>query len=163
MSVVEDVFCISRLWVIVLYVTCEFLVTYSEGRLVWPTYASLQVLHVNEYTPLMSCGLGEDMVVVSGLVSCSVVLLLLKVTLTFVFLNILVIFLTCGEECVKVAHFVSCMEAVGWGVVGWDFSVYCVLILLEGGWECCCCVRSVWCFSIPCVVLHWVEVRAFYL
>ena len=66
----------------------------------------------------MSCWLGEFMVVVCGLVSCAVVLLLLKVTLTFVFLNILVIFLTCGEECVKVAHFVSCMEAVGWGVVG---------------------------------------------
>ena len=62
---------------------------------------------------LMSCGLGEGMVVVCGLVSCAIVLLLLKTTLTFVFLNRLVIFLTCGEECVKVAHFVSCMEAVG--------------------------------------------------
>ena len=31
MSVVEDVFCICRLWVIVLYVTCVFLVLYSEG------------------------------------------------------------------------------------------------------------------------------------
>ena len=44
---------------------------------------------------------------------CAIVLLLLKVTLTFVFLIKLVIFLTCDEECVKVAHFVSCMEAVG--------------------------------------------------
>jgi len=70
------------------------------------------------------------------------VLLLLKVTSTFVFLNRLVIFLTYGEECVKVAHFVSCVEAEGKGV--WSsFSVHCVLILLECGWECCCCVRSV--------------------
>ena len=60
----------------------------------------------------MSCGLGEGMVVVCGLVSCAIVLFLLKATLTFVFLNRLVIFLTCGEEFVKVAHFVSCMEAV---------------------------------------------------
>ena len=29
-SVVEDVFCICRLWVIVLYVTCVFLVSHSE-------------------------------------------------------------------------------------------------------------------------------------
>ena len=64
----------------------------------------------------MSCGLGEGMVVVCGLLSCAIVLLLLKVTLIFVFLNRLVIFLTCGEECVKVVHFVSCMEAVGVGV-----------------------------------------------
>ena len=74
-------------------------------------------MHVNAYMPLMSCGLGEGMVVVCGLVSCAVVLLLLKVTVTFVFLNRLVIFLMCGEECMKVAHFVSCMEAVGWGGV----------------------------------------------
>jgi len=58
----------------------------------------------------MSCGVGEGMVVVCGLVSCAIVLLLLKVTLTFVFLKRLVIFLTCGEECVKVAHFVSFVE-----------------------------------------------------
>ena len=31
MSVVEDVFFICRLWVIVLYVTCVFLVSCSEG------------------------------------------------------------------------------------------------------------------------------------
>jgi hypothetical protein len=30
-SVVEDVFCICRLWVIVFYVTCVFFVSYSEG------------------------------------------------------------------------------------------------------------------------------------
>ena len=62
---------------------------------------------------LKSCGLREGMVVVCGLVSCAIVLLLLKVTLMFVFLNRLVIFLTCGEECMKVANFVSFMEAVG--------------------------------------------------
>jgi len=85
---------------------------------------------------------GEGMVVVCGLVSCAIVFLLLKATLTFVFFKRLVIFLTCGEECVKVAHFVSCVEAVG--RCGWSsFSVYCVLVLIEGGWECCCCVRSV--------------------
>ena len=56
---------------------------------------------------------------VCGLVICTIVLLLLKVILTFVFLNGLVIFLTCGEELAKVAHFVSCMGAVGvGGVVG---------------------------------------------
>jgi hypothetical protein len=32
----------------------------------------VQVRHVNEYMPLMSCGLGECMVVVCGLVSCVV-------------------------------------------------------------------------------------------
>ena len=53
-------------------------------------------------------------------------LLFLKVTLIFVFLNRLVIFLTCGEECVKVAHFVSCMEAVGG--CGW-LSFFCILRL----------------------------------
>jgi hypothetical protein len=53
------------------------------------------------------------------------VLLLLKVTLTFVFLNRLVIFLTCGEECVKVAYFVSCMEAVG--RCGW-LKFFCMLL-----------------------------------
>jgi hypothetical protein len=46
-------------------------------------------------------------------VSCAIVLLLLKVTSTFVFLKRLVTFLTCGEDCVKMAHFVSCVEAVG--------------------------------------------------
>ena len=50
---------------------------------------------------------------VRGFVSCAVVLLLLNATLTVVFLNRLVIFLTCGEECVKVAHFVSIVKAVG--------------------------------------------------
>ena len=73
-----------------------------------------------------SCRVGEGMVVVCGLVSCAVVLLLLKVTLTFVFLNRLVIFLTCGEECVKVAHFVSCVEAMGRCV--W-LSFFCILHL----------------------------------
>jgi len=76
--------------------------------------------------PFMSCGVGEGMVVVCGLVSCAIVLLLLKITLTFVFLNRLVIFLTCGEECVKVAHFVSCVEAVG--RCGWS-SFFCILRL----------------------------------
>jgi hypothetical protein len=59
-------------------------------------------------------------------VSCAIVLLLLKVTLTFVFLKRLVIFLTCGEECVKVAHFVSCVEAVG--RCGWS-SLFSILRL----------------------------------
>jgi hypothetical protein len=55
--------------------------------------------------------------VMCGLVSCAIVLLLLKVTLTFVFLNRLVILQTCGEECVKVAHFVLYGGCDG-GVVG---------------------------------------------
>jgi hypothetical protein len=50
--------------------------------------------------PVMSCGLGDGMVVVCGLVSCVVELLILKVTLTSVLLSRLVIFLRCGEECV---------------------------------------------------------------
>jgi hypothetical protein len=66
------------------------------------------------------------MVVVCGLVSCAIVLLLLEVTLTFVFLSRLVIFLMRGEECVNVAHFVSCVEAVG--VCGW-LSFSCTLRL----------------------------------
>jgi len=57
-------------------------------------YACLPVLHVNEYMLLMSCGVGEGMVVACGFVSCAIVLLLLKVTLTFVFLKRMVIFLT---------------------------------------------------------------------
>jgi len=86
------------------------------------------VLHVNEYIPLVSCGVGEGMVVVSGLMSCTIVLLLLKVrvTLPFVFLKRLVIFLICGEECVKVAHFVFCVEAMG--RCGWS-SFFCMLRL----------------------------------
>jgi len=72
----------------------------------------------------MSYGAGEGMVVVCGLVSCATVFLLLKVTFTFVFLNRLVIFLTYGEECVKVAHFLSCVEAEGTGV--WS-SFFCTL------------------------------------
>jgi len=71
------------------------------------------------------------MVVVCGLVSCTIVLLLLKVTLTFVFLNRLVIFLTCGEGCVKVSHFVSCMEAVG--RCGW-LRFFCMLCLSFVRW-----------------------------
>jgi len=43
----------------------------------------------------------------------------------FVFLKRLVIFLTCSEECVKVAHFVFCVEAVG--RCGWSsFFLYIV-------------------------------------
>jgi hypothetical protein len=84
------------------------------------------VLNVNEYMSLMWCRVGEGRVVVCGLVSCIIVLLLLKVTLTFVFLNRLVIFLTCGKECVKVAHFVSFVEAVG--RCGW-LSFFCILRL----------------------------------
>jgi len=43
-----------------------------------------------------------------------------------VFFKRLVIFLTCGEECVKVAHFVSYVEAVG--RCGWS-SFFCILRL----------------------------------
>jgi len=79
------------------------------------------VLHVNEYTSLVSCGVGEGVVMVCGLMSCAIVLLFLKATFTFVFLIRLVIFLTCGEECVKVAHFLFCVEGVG----GWSsFFLY---------------------------------------
>ena len=84
------------------------------------------MLDVSECMPLMSCGVGEGAVVVCGLVSCAVVLLRLKVTLTFVFLNRFVIFLKCGEECVKVAHFVSFVEVVG--RCGW-LSFFCILCL----------------------------------
>ena len=84
------------------------------------------MLHVNEYIPLVSCGVGEGMVVVCGQVRCTVVLLLLKVTLTFVFLKRLVIFLTCGEECVKMSHFVFCVGVVG--RCGWS-SFFCMLCL----------------------------------
>ena len=100
------------------------------------------MLHVNDYMLLMLCGVGEGMVVVCGLVSCAIVLLLLKITLTFVFLNKLVIFLTCGDECVKMAHFVSIVGIVG-RCVWLSFSVCCLLILLGGGWEYCCCEWSV--------------------
>lgn len=57
---------------------------------------------------------------VGGLVSWEIVSLLLKATLTLVFLNRLVIFLMCGEVYVKVAHFVFPTAAGGWGggVVG---------------------------------------------
>ena len=50
------------------------------------------MLHVNEYTPLVSCGDGEGVVVLCGLMSSAIVWLLLKATFTFVFLKRLVIF-----------------------------------------------------------------------
>jgi len=84
------------------------------------------MLHVNEYMLLMLCGLGEGTVMVCGLVSCAIVVLLLKVTLTFVFLNRLIVFLRCGKECEKVAHFLSCMEAVG--KCGWS-SFFCIFFI----------------------------------
>jgi len=60
-------------------------------------------------------------------VSCATVLLHLYLILTFVCLNKLVIFRLCGEEKVKVAHFVL-------------FSVF----LVGGGVVILCCIR---CFS----------------
>ena len=38
-----------------MYRVCSWYLSFRV-RLVCPTYASLQVLHVNEYTPLVSCG-----------------------------------------------------------------------------------------------------------
>ena len=75
----------------------------------------------------MSCGVGAGLVVVCSLVSCAIVLMFLKVTLTFVFLNRLVTFLTCGEECVKEAHFVSFAGFVG--LYGWLCFFFCVICL----------------------------------
>ena len=71
------------------------------------------MLHVNEHTPLVSCGVGEGVVVLCGLMSCEIVWLLLKATFTFVFLIRLVIFRTCGEEFVKITHFLFCVEGRG--------------------------------------------------
>jgi len=91
------------------------------------------------------------MVVVCGLVSCAIVLLLLKVTLTFVFLNRLVIFLTRGEECVEVAHFVSCMEAVRW--CGW-LSFFCILRLnFVRPWMGMLLLLAVCLMCLPCAVV----------
>ena len=84
------------------------------------------MLHVNEYTPLVSCGVGECVVVLCGLMSCAIVWLLLKATFTSVFLKRLIIFRTCGEECVKVTHFLFCVEGVGG--CGW-LSFFCMLCL----------------------------------
>jgi hypothetical protein len=92
--------------------------------LVCPTYACLQVLHVSEYMPLLSYGEGGGIKVVVGLVSCEIVLLLLKATLMLVFLKRLVIFLMRGEVYVKVAHFVLPTGSVG--ACGW-LSFCCVL------------------------------------
>jgi len=72
------------------------------------------MLHVNEYMLLMKCEVGEGMVVVCGLVSCTILFLLLKVTLTFVFLNKLVIFLTCVMNV-------------------WRWPILCLLWALWGG------------------------------
>jgi hypothetical protein len=47
----------------------------------------------------------------------------LKVNVTFMFFKSLLIFLMCGEECVKVAHFVSVRGALRC-VVGFVFCVY---------------------------------------
>jgi hypothetical protein len=76
--------------------------------------------------PLLSYGEGLGGVVLGGFVSCAIVLLLLKATLTLVFLNRFVIFLTCGEVCVKVAHFVSRLGVVGGR--GW-LRLCCMLCL----------------------------------
>ena len=81
------------------------------------------MLHANEYTPLVSCWVGECVVVLCGLMSCAIVWLLLKATFT----NLLfVIFLTCGEEFVKVIHFLFCVEGVGG--CGW-LIFFCMLCL----------------------------------
>jgi hypothetical protein len=69
---------------------------------------------------------GEGIVVVCSLAICAIVLLFLKINLTFVFLNRLLIFLICGDECVKVANFVSFMGVVG--RCGW-LSFFCMLRL----------------------------------
>jgi hypothetical protein len=84
-----------------------------------------RTIKVNDYMPLMSWGLGEGLVVVCGLVSCANVLLLLKVTVIFVFLNRLVIFLTCGEESVKVVPFCVLYGGCEGGVVGF----FCILLV----------------------------------
>ena len=73
---------------------------------------------------LLSYGEGGGVLVVVGLVSCAIVLLLLKATLTLVFLKRLVIFLMYGEVYVKVAHFVLPTGSV-WGC-GW-LSFCCML------------------------------------
>jgi hypothetical protein len=84
------------------------------------------------------------------MLSGAIVLLLLNVNLTFVFLNRLLIFLTYGEECVNVLY-VGCE---GLWLVEF-FSVYCVLIMLEGGCACLCCLGSVCCFINPRVVVPY--------
>jgi hypothetical protein len=76
--------------------------------------------------PLLSYGAGSGVIVVGGFVSCAIVLLLLKATLTLVFLKRFVIFLTCGEVYVKAAHFVSRLGVVGGR--GW-LSFCCILHL----------------------------------
>jgi hypothetical protein len=53
------------------------------------------VLHAIEYTLLLSWGGVLDLVV--GLVSCRVVLLVLKTIFILICLNMLVIFLACGD------------------------------------------------------------------
>jgi hypothetical protein len=66
-----------------------------------------------------------------------------------VYLKMLVIFVTCGDEYVKVAHLVPLLEGVGVGGLGKELF--------------CCSVQCVICVAITyLVVLCRVGVRAFY-
>jgi hypothetical protein len=71
-------------------------------RLVWPTYAFWQVLHLILYIPLFSYS--DFWVWVFGFIRCCIVAVALNAMPMFVFLNKLVTFLTCGLWYVNVVQ-----------------------------------------------------------
>jgi len=67
-------------------------------------------------------------VLLVGFESCEMVLLHLKAVLMLVCLKMLVIFVICGDEKVKIAHFVCLLRGVG--VEGLDWEMFrCILSL----------------------------------
>ena len=94
-------------------------------------------------------------VLLAGLKSCEIVLLHLKAILMLVCL--LVSFLTCGDEYMKVVHFVPLFEATGVGDLGWDM-LHCILSLnwisrVGGMLLLLCAMCTVCCHSSYCCSL----------
>ena len=92
---------------------------------------------------------GGKVFLLAGLERSEIVLPHLQAILMLVCLKMFVIFLTCREEYVKVAHLVPLLEGVGLGDLGKELF--------------CCSVQCVICVAITyLVVLCGVGVTAFY-
>ena len=108
-------------------------------------YDNLHVLQVSLYTPLFSCSCA--LLCIFGFVSCCQVLVFLKATLTFVCLNMFVIFRINGLKYVNVVQ----------------VSLFCSLFV----WPLLVCLCCIWWFNrcrsvcrnllfcaINCIVVH---------
>jgi len=99
---------------------------------------------------------GGRIALLAGLESFNNVLLHLKAILMLVCLKMLVIFLTCGDEYVKVAHFVPLLEVVGVGDLGED--MFCCILSLNRvsrarGMSLLCAMCNMCCHSLYCCSL----------